>query len=106
MNETCLVGRTAVVTGATRGIGFAIARALADAGATVAICGRSQDRVEEAVRRLNNESQRKVGGKAADVRESASVAALFGWLDSKWLDSKMGGLDILVNNAGVGVMKR
>jgi 3-oxoacyl-[acyl-carrier protein] reductase len=111
MNETFLMGRTALVTGATRGIGFAIARALADAGATVAICGRSQTSVDEAVRRLTNQSQRKVVGKAADVRESASVAALFAWLDSKWLDSKwldskMGGLDILVNNAGVGVMKR
>jgi 3-oxoacyl-[acyl-carrier protein] reductase len=101
MSETFLTGRTAVVTGATRGIGFAIARALADAGATVAICGRDQQGVDEAVRRLTNESQRKVVGKAADVRTSTSVAALF-----EWLDSETGGPDILVNNAGVGLMKR
>ncbi len=50
MNETFLTGKTALVTGATRGIGFAIARVLADAGAQVAICGRSQDSVDEAVR--------------------------------------------------------
>jgi 3-oxoacyl-[acyl-carrier protein] reductase len=100
MNETFLLGRTAVVTGATRGIGFAIARALADAGATVAICGRSQESVDEAVRRLTNEKQRKVAGKAADVRASTNVAALF-----EWIDSEMGGPDILVNNAGVGIMK-
>jgi 3-oxoacyl-[acyl-carrier protein] reductase len=100
MNETFLQGRTAVVTGATRGIGFAIARALADAGATVAICGRSQESVDEAVRRLTNEKQRKVAGKAADVRASTNVAALF-----EWIDSEMGGPDILVNNAGVGIMK-
>jgi NADP-dependent 3-hydroxy acid dehydrogenase YdfG len=101
MSETFLTGRTAVVTGATRGIGFAIARALADAGATVAICGRDQQGVDEAVRRLTNESQRKVVGKAADVRTSTSVAALF-----EWLDSETGDPDILVNNAGVGLMQR
>lgn len=100
MNETFLTGKTAVVTGATRGIGFAIARALADAGATVAICGRSQDGVDQAVRSLTEGSQRKVVGKAADVRGSTEVAALF-----TWIDSKTGGPDILVNNAGVGVMK-
>jgi 3-oxoacyl-[acyl-carrier protein] reductase len=101
MSETFLTGRTAVVTGATRGIGFAIARALADAGATVAICGRDQQGVDDAVRRLTNETQRKVVGKAADVRTSTSVAALF-----EWLDTETGGPDILVNNAGVGLMKR
>jgi 3-oxoacyl-[acyl-carrier protein] reductase len=101
MSETFLNGRTAVVTGATKGIGFAITRALADAGASVAICGRSQDGVDEAVRRLTNQSQRKVVGKAADVRGSTDVAALFAWIDSK-----TGGPDILVNNAGLGIMKR
>jgi 3-oxoacyl-[acyl-carrier protein] reductase len=105
MNETFLIGRTAVVTGATRGIGFAIARALVSAGATVAICGRRQDSVDEAVRRLTNEAKvelvgRKVVGKAADVRGSTDVAALF-----EWLDKETGGPDILVNNAGLGVMK-
>ncbi|MGP0072254.1 MAG: SDR family oxidoreductase [Bryobacteraceae bacterium] len=100
MNETFLSGKTALVTGATRGIGFAVARALSDAGATVAICGRSQDRVDEAVSRLTEASQRKVVGKAADVRGSTEVAALF-----DWLDKETGGPDILVNNAGLGVMK-
>jgi NAD(P)-dependent dehydrogenase (short-subunit alcohol dehydrogenase family) len=100
MAENFLEGRTAVVTGATRGIGFAIARSLADAGASVAICGRSPEGVDEAVRRLTNESRRKVVGKAADVRASTDVAALF-----QWVDSEKGGLDILINNAGVGLMK-
>ncbi len=100
MSETFLTGRTALVTGATRGIGFAIASALSNAGATVAICGRSQEGVDEAVRRLTNESRRKVVGKVADVRGSTDVAALF-----EWVDSETGGPDILVNNAGVGIMK-
>jgi len=100
MSEAFLTGRTAVVTGATRGIGFAIARALGNAGATVAICGRSQASVDDAVRRLTDESKGKVMGKVADVRESTDVAALFGWVDGE-----TGGPDILVNNAGVGIMK-
>jgi len=100
MNETFLSGRTALVTGATRGIGFAIAQALAEAGATVAICGRSQDSVDEAVRRLTNVPKGKVMGKVADVRASTDVEALF-----EWIDSETGGPDILVNNAGLGIMK-
>ena len=100
MNEQFLAGRTALVTGATRGIGFAIARSLADAGATVVICGRNQTDVDQAVSSLTNDTQRKVVGKAADVRVSAQVEALF-----SWIDSATGGADTLVNNAGVGVMK-
>lgn len=100
MNENFLQGRTALVTGATRGIGFAIARALADAGATVAICGRTQEHVDQAVSRLTKGSERKVLGKAADVRASNSIQALFAWLDQN-----MRNLDILVNNAGLGIMK-
>lgn len=100
MDETFLTGKTALVTGATRGIGFAIARMLAGAGATVAICGRSQEHVDDAIRRLTEGSARKVVGKAADVRASAEVAALF-----TWIDSTTGGPDILVNNAGVATMK-
>src|ERR1700733_6398354 len=100
MNEIFLQGRTALVTGATRGVGFAIAGARADVGAPGAPWGRSQDSGDEAVRRLTNEKQRKVAGKAADVRASTNVAALF-----EWIESEMGGPDILVNNAGVGIMK-
>jgi 3-oxoacyl-[acyl-carrier protein] reductase len=100
MDQQFLTGKTAVVTGATRGIGFAIARALALAGARVAICGRKQETVDDAVRRLTNESKGKVVGKAADVRTSTEVAALF-----QWVDTEAGGPDILVNNAGLGVMK-
>ena len=100
MHETFLLGRSAVVTGATRGIGFAIALALAEAGATVAICGRSQEGVDQAVRLLTNESKCKVVGKVADVRASTSVGQFF-----EWVDRETGGPDILVNNAGLGIMK-
>ncbi len=90
-----------MVTGGTRGIGFAIARALAGAGASVAICGRSQNSLDQAVRQLTNrEAPSKVVGKIADVRSSTEVAALFAFVDQE-----LGGVDILVNNAGVGIFK-
>jgi 3-oxoacyl-[acyl-carrier protein] reductase len=105
VNETFLIGRTAVITGATRGIGYAIARALASAGATVAICGRTQASVDDAVSRLTHQCGRKVVGKAADVRGSTDVAALFDWFDKEMREQEMSGPDILVNNAGVGIMQ-
>jgi 3-oxoacyl-[acyl-carrier protein] reductase len=100
MSETFLMGRTALVTGATRGIGFAVARALSRAGASVAICGRNARALEDAVRRITSEYGRKVVGKVADVRESTEVSALY-----EWLATEMEGPDILVNNAGLGIMK-
>jgi 3-oxoacyl-[acyl-carrier protein] reductase len=104
MSKDFLEGRTALVTGATRGIGYAVAGALLGAGATVAISGRSEAGVPEAVRRLTrlsvNGAKGKVIGKAADVRASTEVEELFAWIDRE-----TGGLDLLVNNAGVGLFK-
>jgi 3-oxoacyl-[acyl-carrier protein] reductase len=104
MTDTFLTGRNAIVTGGTRGIGLAIAEALAAAGAAVAICGRSQASVDNAVRQLTKPAAgnppRKVVGKIADVRSSTEVAALFAFADQE-----LGELDILVNNAGVGIFK-
>src|SRR5262249_10488708 len=95
-----LNGRTAVVTGGTRGIGRAIAEALLDAGAAVAVCGRNPQGVETAVTEMAARSKSKVIGKAADVSEQADVAKFF-----QFVDEQVGGPDILVNNAGVGVFK-
>jgi len=104
MSNEFLAGKTAVVTGATRGIGYAIAEALLGAGATVAICGRTEAGVSEAVRRLTTMStggsDSKVLGKAADVRANTEVDELFAWIDRA-----AGGPDILVNNAGIGLFK-
>jgi 3-oxoacyl-[acyl-carrier protein] reductase len=91
-NKICLV------TGATRGIGRAIAKMLLQEGAQVAICGREQRAVDEAVAVLHAETGGKVAGKAADVRKHEDVAALF-----RFVDAHFGGLDVLVNNAGVGL---
>ena len=90
--------KSCLVTGATRGIGRAIAKTLLEQGAAVTICGRRQDAVDKTVAELARETAGKVAGKAADVREHERVAALF-----KFVEERFGGLDVLVNNAGVGV---
>ncbi len=93
--ELFLKGKRAIVTGGTRGIGRAIAESLLDAGAGVAVCGRSEDSVEKAVREMS--SRGPVFGQACDVADHQSVASFF-----KFCDDKLRGIDILVNNAGIG----
>jgi NAD(P)-dependent dehydrogenase (short-subunit alcohol dehydrogenase family) len=88
-----LTKKKALVTGSTAGIGFTIASLLAQEGASVVVNGRSQGRVEEAVRRIkqaNNNSQ--VTGVAADLGTKEGVDIL-----TKSLPS----VDILVNNLGI-----
>jgi NAD(P)-dependent dehydrogenase (short-subunit alcohol dehydrogenase family) len=99
-NESSLEGKVCLVTGGTRGIGRAIAEMLLEEGASVAICGRRQDSVDEAVRQMGQQSGRndKVKGKAADVKNHEEVGELF-----RFIDQNFGKLDVLVNNAGVGV---
>lgn len=91
-----LDGKTAVVTGGTKGIGMAIAEALLRDGAKVFVCSRSRDDIEAAVERLSEAGD--VAGKLCDVRVEEQVKAV---LDS--CEKRFGGLDILVNNAGVGI---
>jgi 3-oxoacyl-[acyl-carrier protein] reductase len=98
--DNFLEGRNAVITGGTKGIGLAIAEAVANAGAGVVICGRNQNAVDIAVRHLSKRSRSKVTGKVADVRSSTEVKDFF-----EFADREMNGFDILVNNAGVGVFK-
>ena len=95
-----LAGKNALVTGGTRGIGLAIAEALLNAGAGVAICGRNPESVSSAVSQLTKKAKSKVRGKVADVRRNTEVSGLF-----NWIDSEMGNLEILINNAGIGVFK-
>jgi len=98
MNTPLFSNKICLVTGATRGIGRAIAAMLSQHGATVVICGRDQLKTTTAAVELASETSGKVEGKAADVRAHAEVSELF-----RFIDSHFGGLDILVNNAGVGV---
>jgi len=87
-----LAGKTALVTGSTRGIGRAIAESLAGAGARVAIVGRDEARAKEAAGQISPEAR----GFACDVGDIASVTALV-----EAVEKEFGGIDILVNNAGL-----
>jgi NAD(P)-dependent dehydrogenase (short-subunit alcohol dehydrogenase family) len=91
-----LDGKAAVVTGGTKGIGYAIAESLAREGVKVFICSRSRDDIEEAIGRLSQFGE--IAGKLCDVRSEEQVNAV---LDS--CERKFGGVDILVNNAGIGI---
>jgi 3-oxoacyl-[acyl-carrier protein] reductase len=88
-----LKGQIALVTGGSRGIGLATARARAEAGATVAVVARDEGRASAAAGELPGEGHR---GYAADVADPASVASLI-----ERLESELGVPDILVNNAGI-----
>jgi 3-oxoacyl-[acyl-carrier protein] reductase len=93
--------KVALVTGGSRGIGYAIAEALLDEGAKVFICGRDASTVKSSVAMLAGPGRSdRVDGAAADVRryeDCRTVVALAG--------ERFGGLDILVNNAGIGIFK-
>jgi NAD(P)-dependent dehydrogenase (short-subunit alcohol dehydrogenase family) len=96
---TDLTGTRALVTGGTSGLGLAMARALAGAGATVALTGRDAARASEAAASLTGAAGAAgATGLALDVRDEASVA---GAVEQVW--SRLGGLDLLVNNAGIGM---
>ncbi|WP_373300401.1 SDR family oxidoreductase [Amycolatopsis deserti] len=87
-------GRTAIVTGASRGIGFAIAERLVAEGARVVITARKEEALEEAVARLGGpEVALAVAGKADDTGHQAEAVAQ--------AVERFGSLDMLVNNAGV-----
>jgi 3-oxoacyl-[acyl-carrier protein] reductase len=95
-----LEGKSAVVTGGTRGIGRAIAEALIEAGASVAICGHNVANVDKAVKEMSTGTKSKVVGTTADISSNGDVKRFF-----DFVDGELGGVDVLVNNAGVGVFK-
>jgi len=90
--------KIAIVTGATRGIGRAIAERLLNDGMRVAICGRLQNSVDEALRELS--SQGDVFGFAADVTQLDQVRNFVAATERHF-----GGVDTLVNNAGSGTFR-
>ncbi len=90
-----LSGKIALITGSSQGIGFGIARGLGQAGATIILNGRNEERLNRAVSTLSQEGL-KVFGYSFDVSNSSQI-------DQKIsaIEREVGPIDILVNNAGI-----
>ena len=93
-----LSGKVALVTGGSRGLGQSIAMAMAGKGADVAICGRKQENLDQAVEAFGQKGI-KVMARVANVGKSSEIAGLF-----QAVEQKFGKLDILVNNVGMNIL--
>lgn len=91
-----IVGKRALVTGGSHGIGLAAAQALAEHGCDVAICSRSQQRLDDAASILS-QYRGEVLAFQADVLNREDIASVIAGLDAHW-----GSVDVLVNNVGGG----
>src|SRR5690349_14217490 len=100
MAQSSLRGRTALVTGGSRGIGAAVCRALADAGADVAINYR--ERADDAAKLAEELSAKGMRAATfqADVSDAAAVTRLVATINSE-----LGPIDVLVNNAGIAITR-
>jgi gluconate 5-dehydrogenase len=94
MTSAELIGTRVLITGATSGLGRAMAVALADAGATVVVTGRDRGRAEAVASDLGAPAL----GLDLDVRDERSVAAA---VDEA--ERRLGGIDVLISNAGIGM---
>ena len=89
--------KVALITGGTKGIGYGIAEMLIKDGMRVAITGRSEDTLREAIQQLNQLKEGHALGVVADVRDFESQQSAVKQVVEQW-----GVLDVLVANAGVG----
>jgi NAD(P)-dependent dehydrogenase (short-subunit alcohol dehydrogenase family) len=90
-----LAGRTALVTGGSKGIGKAIARGLAEAGANIAICSRHENELQQAAAEIAEGLSVRVVTRVADLTQREEAESL-----GAWANQTLGRVDILVNNAG------
>ena len=100
MTTAILQNRTALVTGGSRGIGAAIVRSLAQAGAAVAINYRERAGEADALVKSIDETGGRAIAIAADVSQSDAVAQMV-----KRVNSDLGPIDILINNAGIAITR-
>jgi len=94
-----LTGKTALVTGSSGGLGFAMARGLAEAGAALVLNGRDQAKLDKATRSLADDGHR-VTSQVFDVTDEAAVQDAFARMDADGV-----AIDILINNAGIQFRK-
>src|SRR5208282_5972404 len=94
-----LAGKTALVTGSSDGLGFAMARGLAAAGATIILNGRDEKKLANAANSFADDG-RKVRARAFDVADEQAVLSAFEHFDAERVE-----VDILVNNAGIQFRK-
>lgn len=95
-----LTGKVAIVTGGNGGIGLGIARALAQAGAAIAIIGRNAEKLQNATRILKEESGRDPLALRADVSKQDQILSAV-----QSTQNQFGRIDILFNNAGTNIRK-
>jgi 3-oxoacyl-[acyl-carrier protein] reductase len=98
MQSLELQGKTAIVTGGTKGIGRGIAEALVRAGVNVCLSARHEAEIARAVADLNRIGEGRAAGSVCDVRNYDEVRSLL-----ENATNTFGGIDILVNNAGIGI---
>ena len=97
-NKQKLVGKVALITGASQGLGYQIAKRFANEGANLIICSRSKIEIKDVVSELSQNfgNDQRIYGFDCDVSVQADVDRLF-----QLIEKKFGNLDVLVNNAGI-----
>jgi NAD(P)-dependent dehydrogenase (short-subunit alcohol dehydrogenase family) len=95
-----LDGRVALITGGNRGLGFAIAKALAEAGASVVVTSRQEERALESAAALAGATGKSAMGLAVDVTDPEQIERMI-----QSVVKEFGRIDILVNNAGINIRK-
>ncbi len=95
--KNTIENKIAVVTGASKGIGYAIAEKLLEAGAKVFVCARNKPELKHALEKLS--ASGRAEGEVCDVRSEAQVRMML-----EEAIRVFGGIDILVNNAGIGII--
>ncbi len=95
-----LDGRVALVTGGNRGLGFAMAKALSEAGASVVVTSRQEDRAVKSAATLAEATGQRAMGLAVDITDTEQIENMI-----QSVVREFGRLDVLVNNAGINIRK-